>query len=229
MKPIGSRTPEEQIAYHLKDGRAPNFTEGQSGRVELAKFLLDKILTRGITSRPITIVELGCGAGDISGPYSGARFIHRNDYRRKHDYSYGMEISTTEKIDTGIHVIGYDITPMAQSECARRWPDMEFRLQDVAEVEPFECDILVMTEFLEHVSNPVKIVKEWMPRAKWAIIGHPLDEPDPPIEPGHIWSYTREDWRRWFEIGGHVYFEEFRFPMAGWDAMILGHSARRPT
>lgn len=200
MKRVGvNRSFEEQVQYHLDDGRAPEFIVTQRDRVQLARFLVDKIIDKEWFVPCPTIVELGCGAGDISGPYA-------TDDRRR--------------------VIGYDVTPAAEEACNTRWPRMEFHLQPVEEVEPLDCDILVMTEFLEHVEDPEKIVRAWLPKARWAVIGHPLDEPDPPIEPGHIWSYTREDWRAWFKMGGHQWREEFRFPMGPWDAMILGHSSR---
>lgn len=199
MKRVGqARTFEEQIQYHLDDGRAPWFIDTQRGRTELARFLLDKCI-REFTGYPrLTIVELGCGAADITGPQS-------QDHK----------------------VIGFDLTDEAKRSVAERWPGMTFHQTPVEQVEPFECDILVMTEFLEHVDNPVSIVQSWLPKAKWSIIGHPLNEPDPPIEPGHVWSYTREDWRRWFTLGGHRWWEEFRFPMGGWDEMIIGHGQRQ--
>ena len=197
MKRVGeARTYREQIDYHLADGRAPWFVDTQRGRVDLARFLVNKVVEAvGHIRR---IVELGCGAGDISGPHS----------------------LTSE-------VIGVDVTQAAAIACGERWPEMTFLLSPVEELNPVACDLLILTEFLEHVDNPVAIVQSWLPLARWAVIGHPLDEPDPPIEPGHIWSYTREDWRRWFALGHHEWLEEFRFPMGGWDAMILGHSKRK--
>lgn len=200
MKRLWPRTYEEQIEYHLKDGRAPEFETHQPGRIDLARFLVDKILKKDLTERPLRFVELGCGAGDITGPYAKAGEIE---------------------------VIGYDLTPAAQEACNRRYPDMDFRLQPVEEVEAMDSDILVLCEFLEHVDDPMRIVKAWLPRARWAIIGHPLYEPDPPYETGHIWTYTREDWYYWFHIGGHVVMERFEFPMGQYDTMVLGHSGRR--
>jgi trans-aconitate methyltransferase len=197
MQRLGVRDYQQQIQYHLDDGRAPEFDKGQPGRVDLARFLIDKILKKDLTRRPLKFVELGCGAGDITGPYSGEIEVH-----------------------------GYDVTPMAQETCNRRWPEMNFHLQPVEEVEPYECDLLVLCEFLEHVDDPIKIVSDWLPLAKWAVIGHPLNEPDPPFEPGHIWSYTLDDWHHWFELGGHHIWERFLFPMGYWDNMVMGHSCR---
>ena len=197
MKRVGRNpTFDEQIQYHLDDGRAPRFIDTQKDRVELARFLLNKIVTE--ENRPLYIWELGCGAGDITGPLA----------------------------ELGHPVTGVDVTPEAKRQCNERWPKMTFVLGSVEHLIPITCDVVVMTEFLEHVDNPVSIVQGWLPKAKWSVIGHPLNEPDPPIEPGHIWSYTRDDWRRWFNLGGHQWWEEFRFPMGGWDEMILGHGQR---
>jgi hypothetical protein len=218
MRRLWPRTLDEQIDYHLRDGRAPEFDKGQPGRIALARFLVDKILDKNLTRRPLTFVELGCGAGDITGPYSKARAKVLTL-----DEATG---ETQIQLDRGITVHGYDVVPMAQETCARRWPAMEFHLGRVEDAEPIECDLLVMCEFLEHVDDPITIVNRWLPLAKWAIIGHPLNEPSPPYETGHIWSYTRTDWESWFEMGGHHIWERFEFPMGYYDAMILGHSCR---
>lgn len=204
MERLWPRTYEEQIQYHLDDGRAPEFDKGQPGRIDLARFCLDKILARALTYRPLKLVELGCGAGDITGPYAmpEAWGKHR------------------------VEVHGYDVVPMAQETCARRWPFMEFHLGPVEEAEPQDCDLLVLCEFLEHVDDPQAIIKKWLPKAKWVIIGHPLYEPNPPYETGHIWSYTLEDWWAWFTDNDYTIIEQFRFPMAPYTDMVLGYGVR---
>lgn len=219
----GTRTFDSQREYHMADGRAINFEVGQAGRIDLARFLVEKILLKE-QGRPFRIVELGCGAGDISGPYSGSGGGHQPSMAsldRIYTFPRGM-------IDTlGIEVIGIDWVPAAADACRERWPGMTFLLSPVEEVEPMKCDLLVMCEFLEHVTSPLTIVEKWMPRARWAIIGHPLDEPDPPFEPGHCWSYNERDWAFWFEHTNHQVWEKFTFPMGGWERMIMGHSSRR--
>lgn len=226
MQRLWPRTREEQLFYHTNRNDAPEFDKGQPGRIDLARFLVDKILKKDLTKRPLTIVELGCGAGDITGPYSGERLILNTDHRPKAVH-VSSTTSTTARIDNEIIVHGYDVVPVAQETCARRWPDMVFHLGPIEEAEPIECDLLVMCEFLEHVHDPWAIVKAWMPKAHFAIIGHPLDEPNPPLETGHIWSYTLADWYDWFEQTGFHVWEQFRFPMGGWPNMVMGHGSRK--
>lgn len=211
MRRLGARSTAEAIDYHLKRNHAPEFDAEQPGRIDLARFLIEKMLLKDLPRRPLRFVELGCGAGDITGPYSIPRRL----------------VTVRGEIDTeGIEVHGYDMVPAAIEACERRFPQMVTHLEAVERAEPIDCDLLVMCEFLEHVTDPEAVVKAWLPRAKWAIVGHPLDEPDPPYEFGHNWSYSRDDWRRWFELGGHHVWEEFRFPMGYWDAMVMGHSCR---
>lgn len=209
MKPLhGGRTEDWQIQYHLGRNDAPEFDKGQPGRIDLARFLVEKILWKDLRRRPLKIVELGCGAGDISGPYGEG-------------WPY---ITPRGAIDTtGIEVHGYDVVPIAEQKCHERWPHMQFHLGKVEEQEPQDCDILIMCEFLEHVADPIRIAREWMPRARWAIIGHPLNEPDPPYEFGHCWSYTEEDWLNWFSFGPMPVWEKFVFPMGYFETMIMGH------
>lgn len=197
MQRLWHRTQREQLDYHLRDGRAPNFDEGQPVRTELARFLIDKILRRYPPVVTPRIVELGCGAADISGPFS-----------------------------TDMLVDGYDIVPAAREVCAARWPSLRFTLGPVEEALPYPCDILVMTEFLEHLHDPWSVVRQWMPHAKFAIIGHPLNEPSPPHERGHLWTYELADWYTWFGEFGWEVEEVYRFPMGPYPEMVLGWGKR---
>ena len=220
MRRLWPRTRDEQIEYHLKRNDAPEFDKQQPGRVDLARFLVDKILKKDLTRRPLTFIELGCGAGDITGPYASESWAEATTFGDM------LANQRTQLRVPEIEVHGYDVVPIAQEVCATRWPLMQFHLGRVEDAIPIECDLLVMCEFLEHVDDPISIVKEWLPLAKWAIIGHPLNEPSPPYETGHIWSYTREDWYAWFEMGGHHVWERFEFPMGYYDPMVMGHSCR---
>jgi 2-polyprenyl-3-methyl-5-hydroxy-6-metoxy-1,4-benzoquinol methylase len=125
--------------------------------------------------RKASIVEPGCSAGDISGPFS-----------EEHN------------------VWGCDIVPAAVAATERRYPKMTV-VEGMAEnMAPIECDVLVLCEFLEHIHDPMGFVKRWMPLARHTIISHPLVGDgtwDP--EPGHIWAYYEEDFRAWWPSGQH--------------------------
>lgn len=228
MNRLWPRTQQEQLDYHLRRNDTPNFEQGQPGRIALARFLVDKILKKDLLDRPLKFVELGCGSGDITGPYSQGRWQVETASSPDDVPWDGHGSGDPEMvIDRGIEVFGYDVVPQAAISVKERFPNMHIEIGPVEEVEPFECDLLVMCEFLEHVHDPWAIVKAWMPLAKWAIIGHPLDEPNPPYETGHIWSYTLGDWRAWFEETGHHVWERFLFPMGYYDNMVIGHGSRK--
>ena len=184
------RTPEEQIAYHLADGRAVNFEESQGARVAKGRELLERAL--GALGRRAEIVELGCGAADISGPFS-----------------------TTNT------VWGVDIVPAAQVACQERWPDLHFLLGDVNAITAWDVDVVVLTEVLEHLSDPLGLVARWLPHARYSIIGHPIDDPGN-VEGGHVWGYDRDDYLYWFELGAHEPLEVYEFSMGPFPEMIIG-------
>jgi hypothetical protein len=211
---LWDRTLQEQITYHLRDGRAPEFDKGgQAVRVRLARHIIDNLILDhmpgALRGQRLKIVELGCGAGDISGPYSNPVVL-----------SGGAPTTPAD-------VHGFDLTQAAADTCARRWPRMTVTIKPVEEIEPIDCDILVLCEFLEHIDDPVSLVKKWLPHAAWVIIGHPLNEPNPPYETGHIWSYSLEDWLGWFELGGHYSWDRFVVPMGPYESMIMGYGSRR--
>lgn len=210
MNRLWPRTQQEQLDYHLRRNDTPDFTQGQPGRISLAHHLIDKMLLKGDlpAEGPLKIVELGCGSGDISGPYSMGINLRG-----------GLWVAPTD-------VVGIDVVPQALS-AQQRFPRMDILISPVEELEPIECDLLVMCEFLEHVHDPWSIVRAWMPKTKWAIIGHPLDEPNPPYETGHIWSYNLADWNAWFEETGFHVWERFLFPMGYYENMVMGHGSRK--
>lgn len=213
MERLWARTQQEQLDYHTNRNDAPEFDVGQPGRIDLARFFIEKMLVKDLTYRPLRIVELGCGAGDVTGPYSDPE----------------EELITTRGAISlrGIEVVGVDVVPIAAQKIGERYPYMTVLISPVEELEPIDCDLLVMTEFLEHVHDPVALTAKWMPHAKWALIGHPLNEPNPPYETGHIWSYTKDDWAAWFHANNFHIWERILFPMGHWDDMVMGHGSRQ--
>lgn len=146
---------------------------------------------------PATIWELGCGSADISGAFSNTHQVH-----------------------------GVDVVPVAQEIIRERWPNMNFRLGRIEDVEPQDSDVLILTEVLEHLTDPAKVVGEWMPRAVWSVIGHPLVGNGADDEPGHRWAYEYADFVNWFGDNGHQLLEAFTFSLGPYQTMIIGVSHR---
>lgn len=197
MRRISDLTAEQVIAYNLRDnGNAYTvFEDTQPERVRHARQLIADIIGRDPRHRH-RIIELGCGAGDISGPFS-----HIHD------------------------VIGIDVTPGAVEKARERFPQMVVSGGNAEDLPVTSCDILVLTEFLEHIQAPVTLVGAWLPYAKYAVIGHPLNDPGG-LEPGHVWSYTEDDFAFWHGVGGHKAIRTERFPMPPFPGMIIGSSER---
>lgn len=199
MRRQNEMTHEEVIAYNLRGG-GHEFTEfetAQSDRVMKARAIIDRILTYDARNTSRWIVEPGCSTGDISGPFAGGR--------------------TT--------VYGIDVTPGAAEAARRKWPSMTVIEEKVEHVDPIPCDILVLCEFLEHITDPVSFAQRWLPQARYVVIGHPLvgDGNDP--EPGHPWAYYDEDFANWFPMGGHELREAWEFPMGY--RMVIGWGERK--
>lgn len=186
---------EEVIAYNLRGG-GNEFTVFEYSQPD--RVLKARAIIAKLLERieePAIIVEPGCSTGDISGFFA------------------------VDHVVTGI-----DVTPGAAAAARERWPRMTIIEAEVEAVEPIRCDILVLCEFMEHITDPVGFAKAWMPLAKYVVIGHPLvgDGGDP--EPGHPWAYYDVDFANWFPMGGHELREAWEFPMGY--RMVIGWGER---
>ena len=185
MRRLNLMTQAQAIEYNLRDnGMAVSiFAETQPYRLWFCQQYISAI----IADRPgerLTIIELGCSAGDIAGTFS-----------EQHD------------------CYGYDVVPEAVRLASQRYPLLHVKQLAAEDVPPTECDILILCEFLEHIAEPVKLVQNWLPLAKAVVIGHPLVEDGWDPEVGHLWAYYPEDFRGWFPMGGHELVEYMEFPM----------------
>jgi 2-polyprenyl-3-methyl-5-hydroxy-6-metoxy-1,4-benzoquinol methylase len=178
-------TRDDAIAYNLRDdGMAVAiFAETQSYRLWYCHQYIKNIIKERPGER-LTIVELGCSAGDIAGVFA-----------EDHD------------------CYGYDVVPEAVRLAAERYPALHVKHAAAEDVPARECDILILCEFLEHIADPIGLVQAWMPLAKSVVIGHPLvgDGYDPEV--GHLWAYNDDDFENWFALGDHELVERFEFPM----------------
>ena len=195
MRRISSFTAEQVIEYNLRDGGTAYTIFEDTQTYRVGKARwFVDALLQNIPA-PAVIVEPGCSAGDISGWFS-----------RDHK------------------VIGIDVVPAAVKTARARYPSMEVIEAQADIAEPIECDILVLCEFLEHIHDPVGFAVNWMKKARYTLIGHPLNDPGG-IEPGHIWSYDLQDYRGWWE---NDYYEIETHLFSGpFPEMVMGIGARK--
>jgi hypothetical protein len=188
-------THEEIIAYNLRDAGTA-CTVFEYAQPERIKMARGYVQqAMAELGRPGRIVEPGCSSGDISGFFSG-----------EHD------------------VVGFDVVPAAVAATRSRWPRMKVFEAKVEVIAPMPCDVLVLCEFLEHVTDPLGLARGWLPLAEYAVIGHPLHDPGD-WEPGHLWSYTVDDFKAWFTMGGHELLDYQLFQMGGC-SMVIGLGRR---
>jgi hypothetical protein len=194
---------EEIIDYNLRPSeegaeRGTSFTvfeKGQPSRVNLTRDAISKI-TRRHREEVMTMIEPGCSTGDVTGYFASHHIVWGND-----------------------------VVPAAVHEARKRWPRGEWDVGVAEDFRPRECDILVICEFLEHIHDPITFVKDWMPLARYSIIGHPLVGDDHDPEQGHFWAYDIGDFHRWFEMAGHEIIHQQPFKMGRY-YMILGVGRR---
>lgn len=88
---------------------------------------------------------------------------------------------------------------------------------------PCEPDVVVLCEVLEHLPDPARVVQQWLPWSKASVISHPLDEEENcGLSAGdHQWSFSEQDFKSWFELGGHRLVHQEIFQMGGYK-IIMG-------
>ena len=128
-------------------------------------------------NKKASIAEVGCGTMSISGPFSKFCDVH-----------------------------GYDCNAKSLEVAKVRYPKICRHVTTLDENTKVEGDILVMCEVLEHLRNPIPVVKSLMPQCKYAVITHPLNEPltNKPARIGfHCWQYDLDDLMSWFSMTGY--------------------------
>ena len=192
MKALLLRDEQQGIEHHV--GVPPRIYENcglQKSRIEKAR----EYVERTLDMPDKRIVELGCGTGDICGPFAMKHRVH-----------------------------AYDCNSESLRVCKERFPSA-YTYSNVTEAH--RCDTLILCEFLEHVTDPFKIVREWLPLATNVVISHPLNgDLNGDLSGGdHQWSYDEADFFNWFAAGCHTLIEHERFQMGGYE-IIIGRGRR---
>jgi SAM-dependent methyltransferase len=196
------RNLQEGWGHHQRDPvRVYENDPVQNDRIKRTQDLLQGIVDMGKDANitRLAILELGCGTGDISGPFSGE---HR--------------------------VVGIDCALQQIQKARERFPGGDWLLGPAEYYQSGTWDVIVLCEFLEHVLEPEKMVRNWLPHGEFAIISHPIDEPQGSELSGgdHCWSYSEEDFKNWFELGGHKLVSYIVFQMGAY-RIALGWSRKK--
>lgn len=195
MFALQERSSAAGVEHHKKIPVRVYETDGcQADRIRRSRELLTKC-------PGTSIVELGCGTADISGPQSSPPY--------------------------GKMVIGIDVCQPALNEAKRRFPNIITVCSPIPQECSFKGDILVLCETLEHLENPLDLCINWLPWFSNVIISHPLNEPmGCGLSAGeHQWSYDEADFERWFRVGKHTMLEKQIFKMGDY-TVILGLGMR---
>jgi 2-polyprenyl-3-methyl-5-hydroxy-6-metoxy-1,4-benzoquinol methylase len=117
-------------------------------------------------------------------------------------------------------VFGVECNNQAIVLASKAWPKVSL---NTISLQPEVCDVLLLCEFLEHIAEPLELVRGWLPLAKQVIISHPLNgDIKRDLSGGeHQWSFDSVDFRNWFAIGGHSLEQEEVFSMGEYE-IILG-------
>ena len=141
-----------------------------------------------------TIVELGCNTADISGAYSMGHVCH-----------------------------AWEISPQCVEYVARNFPWVKLHIEDIETATPMPCDLLILCEILEHLTDPNELVKKWLPQARYAVISSPLNgDLEVDLSAGeHVFSFTDEDFQNFVRICGHEVIEQKAFAMGQYCIKLL--------
>ena len=179
MRPLHNRTAQQAYAFH-QPGPVYVYDERdiQWERICITRTMVQNALALIQDGRAPLVIDLGCGSGDVGGWFSQNK---------------------------NLVVKGYEAGSAQYEAACRRWPELKVTLADIQAIEPVPCDVLILTEVLEHLGDPDQVCRAWMPLARSCVISHPIDgDLQYDLSAGqHNFSYSDEDFERWFRLGGH--------------------------
>jgi 2-polyprenyl-3-methyl-5-hydroxy-6-metoxy-1,4-benzoquinol methylase len=106
-------------------------------------------------------------------------------------------------------VIGYEIDPLCIEVAKEVYPAANIIQADITQAPIQDCDIAVLSEILEHLRDPRKLVSEVLTHSRFVIVSHPIGEPiNSRLTDGqHCWSFSLNDFHDWFHQNNHHLFK----------------------
>jgi len=150
--------------------------------------IADYLIGRAIDMGGASIVDLGCGDGGL--------------------------LQLLKKYVTPSW--GYDLMP-TNIDHATRIRGVDARYTDFNNDEIEYADIAVMTEVLEHLEDPHKVVRE-LP-SKYLIASSPYTETDEYHYEFHLWAWDPEGYAALMAQGGYKVLQHML--VAGWSQVLL--------
>lgn len=175
----------------------------------------DHMLRVGLTAQllawtqPVTVIDPAAGDGSVVAAAHSLRPIEGaflSDISRPNFYRLGAELRPSLP------------------------PNLRVACQTIEEslADPFGFDAVVLTEILEHVEDPVEILRMARGRATTLIASSPLfasDESEEDPNPEHLWMFDADGYHQMLEEAGwgHVVFVpvnlvEFQYDFQLWVA-----------
>lgn len=145
---------------------------------------------------PQTVVDLGCGDGGLLSLIDGA--------------------------DLGIDCWGYDFCPANAAGWAERGIKAELRDVFATRDVPHWGEVVVMTEVLEHLTDPHGVL-EWVARhCRWVVASSPRHENGIHHDDVHAWAWDEQGFAELF--APHFVVHDHRG--VDWSQVILARSRR---
>lgn len=118
--------------------------------------------------------------------------------------------------DVGVPAWGYDLAP-ANIEYATNVRGVDARYTDFNSDDIEYADIAIMTEVLEHMKDPHKVVRD-LP-SKYLIASSPYNEDDKIHYEFHLWAWDKAGYDNLITQGGYRIIDKLY--SAGWSQIVL--------
>lgn len=157
---------------------------------------------------PVTVIDPACGDGSIVAAAHALRPM---------EGAYLADISRPN-----FYKVGTEMRPVLP-------PNLRVACQTIEETlrDPFTFDVVVLTEILEHVEDPVEILKMARDRATFLVASSPffMDEATLDVNHEHLWQFDISGYSEMLEEAGWtgivtvpIHLTEFMYDFQLWAA-----------